>query len=228
MLKTGTKVVNRKGLNHVIGTDGTPLRFKPWLGDSVSFLYDFIMKSSIFPKKFAADVTRHHEILSQELKDIHEKRVLELATGTGSAVSFLPSDNQYTGTDISPGLLKKAVKNFRQAGFKNVEYYVTSADDLPFDDGYFDLVLCILSLNFMNDVHGIFQEIKRVSRKDAVFVCSVPVPERNKARSTIRGTLYSEAQLEDICWENGFSLESIPADNGVLMYFRAVVRQGES
>ena len=69
MLKTGTKVVNRKGLNHVIGTDGTPLRFKPWLGDSVSFLYDFIMKSSIFPKKFAADVTRHHEILSQELKD---------------------------------------------------------------------------------------------------------------------------------------------------------------
>ena len=139
MLKTGTKVVNRKGLNHVIGTDGTPLRFKPWLGDSVSFLYDFIMKSSIFPKKFAADVTRHHEILSQELKDIHEKRVLELATGTGSAVSFLPSDNQYTGTDISPGLLKKADSTAGTCG--------------QFEYSFFMNIFQLLAENFMMSRH---------------------------------------------------------------------------
>ena len=57
--------------------------------------------------------------------------MLELATGSGNAVNFLPNDNKYTGADISPGLLRKAVKRFRAAGFKDDEFYVTSADDLP-------------------------------------------------------------------------------------------------
>jgi hypothetical protein len=39
MLRNGTKVTERKGLNYVIGADGKPLRFRPWLGDSFSFLY---------------------------------------------------------------------------------------------------------------------------------------------------------------------------------------------
>ena len=102
MLKNGIKVVNKKGLNYIVEDGGKLLQFKPWLGDSFSFLYDFIMKSSIFPKKFGGDMSKHYEILSQELKGVHGKRVLELATGSGSAAHFLPNDNQYTGTDISP------------------------------------------------------------------------------------------------------------------------------
>ena len=47
MLKKDTKVINKKGLNYVIGTDGKPLRIKPWLGESFSFLYDFIMRKAI-------------------------------------------------------------------------------------------------------------------------------------------------------------------------------------
>jgi len=134
MLRTGTKVINKKGLNFVIGTDGKPLRFKPWLGDSFSFLYDFIMRKSIFPNKFGGDMVEHHEILRQELKGVHGKHVLELATGSGSAVNFLMNDNQYTGTDISVGLLKTAVNRFLSAGFREAEFFVASADDLPFED----------------------------------------------------------------------------------------------
>ncbi len=100
-------------------------------GDSFSFLYDFIMKSSIFPKKFGGDMRKHYEILSQVLKSVHGKRVLEIATGSGSAINFLPNDNQYTGTDISPGLLKKAVKNFRTADFKNAEFIAAKGMHFP-------------------------------------------------------------------------------------------------
>jgi hypothetical protein len=84
MLKKGTKVINRKGLNYVIGPDGRPLRYKPWIGDSFSFLYDFIMRKSIFPKKFGGDMAEHHDILRQELKGVQGSRVLELATGCSS------------------------------------------------------------------------------------------------------------------------------------------------
>jgi len=224
MLKNGIKIINKKGLSYIVEDGGRPLKFKPWLGDAFSFLYDFIMKSSIFPKKFDGDINLHYEILSKELNGVHEKRVLELATGSGSAVNFLPNDNQYIGTDISPGLLRKAIRNFRNAGFKNAEFYVTSADALPFEDNLFNVVLCILSLNFFNDIKNFFQEINRVAAPDAIFICSVPVPERNKVQSTIRGTLYSEEDLRKMCKEHGLSYETILSENGALLYFRATIQ----
>lgn len=222
MLKNGIKVINKKGLHYVVKDGGKFLKFKPWIGDAFSFLYDFIMKSSIFPKKFGGDINKHYEILSEEMKGVHKKRVLELATGSGSAINFLPNDNLYTGSDISPGLLRKAVKNFRNAGFKNAEFYVSSADDLPFNDNLFDVVLCILSLNFFNDTNKIFQEVKRVAAPAAIFICSVPVPERKKVQSTIRGTLYSEKELERMCTDNGLIYEAFPSENGALLYFKAI------
>lgn len=225
MLKSGIRVIKKKNLCYIAENEDSVKRFKPWLGDAFSFLYDFIMKNSIFPKKFGGDMRNHYKILGQELKGIHGKRILELATGSGSAVNFLPNDNQYTGTDISSRLLRKAVKNFRAAGFKEAEFYVTSADDLPFDDNIFSICLCILSLNFFNDVEKAFQEIKRVLLPDALFICSVPVPERNRLQSTIRGTLYSEEELGRICQEQGFRLESFPNENGTLLYFRAILQQ---
>jgi ubiquinone/menaquinone biosynthesis C-methylase UbiE len=224
VLKNGIRVINKKGLYYIIEDGGRLLKFKPWLGDAFSFLYDFIMKRSVFPKKFSADMNRHYEILSKELKNVHEKCVLELATGSGSAVNFLPNDNQYTGTDISPGLLKKAIKSFRNAGFENAGFYVASADHLPFENDIFNIVLCILSLNFFNDTINVFQEIRRVTALDAIFICCVPVPERNKIQSKIRGTLYSEDKLVRICKEHGLNYETILSENGALLYFRAIMK----
>jgi ubiquinone/menaquinone biosynthesis C-methylase UbiE len=224
MLKFGVRVIEKKSLYYISENENSVKLFKPWLGDSFSFLYDFIMKGSIFPKKFGADMSKHYEILSQELRGIHGKRVLELATGSGSAVNFLENDNQYTGTDISQGLLRKAVKKFKTAGFKEAKFYVSSADDLPFDVNVFDICLCVLSLNFFNNVKKVFQEIKRVLVPGGSFVCAVPVPERNSLQSTIRGTLYSEEELGKLCQEHGFEFKSMPDNNGTLLYFRAILQ----
>ena len=222
MLKKGITAVNKKGLNYIAEEGGRLQKFKPWLGDAFSFMYDFIMKSSIFPKKFGGDINRHYEILKKELQSVHDKNVLELAAGSGSAVHFLPNDNRYTGTDISPGLLRKASKRFRNAGFRDPALYVASADDLPFDDNLFNIILCILSLNFFSDIHTVIQEIKRAAAPGAVFICSVPVPERNRAQRTIRGTLYSEEDLGKICRDHGLKYETMPEENGALLYFRAI------
>jgi ubiquinone/menaquinone biosynthesis C-methylase UbiE len=224
-LKPGIQIVKKGKLCHLVKSGNRLLQFKPWLGDSFSFLYDFIMSNSIFPRKFGGDIQKHYDTLTRELATIHGRQILELGTGSGSAIHFLNSDNQYTGTDVSPGLLKQAAKRFIKAGFPNPEFYVVSADDLPFEGGVFVICLCILSLNFIGNVEKVFQEVSRVLLPDGLFVCSVPVPERNRLQSTIRGVLYSETELEKICQDYGFKYEHIPCENGALLYFKAI-KQG--
>jgi len=224
-LKPGIQIVKKGELCYLVKGGNRLLQFKPWLGDSFSFLYDFIMSNSTFPEKFGGDIQKHYDTLTRELATVHGRQILELGTGSGSAVHFLNSDNQYTGTDVSPGLLRQAAKRFIKAGFPKPEFYMVSADDLPFEDGFFDICLCILSLNFIGNVEKVFQEVSRVLLPDGVFVCSVPVPERNRLQSTIRGVLHSEAELKKICQEHGFKFESIPCENGALLYFKAI-KQG--
>ncbi len=220
-LKPGIQAIEKNGLYYITDRAGRVRRFKPWLGDSLSFLYDLIMSRSVFPRKFGADMAAHYAILTQALADVHSRRVLELATGSGSAVHFLDSDNRYTGTDISPGLLRRAARRFREAGFSAREYYVVSADDLPFKDQTFDLVLCILSLNFFDAVAPVLDQAARVLTPGGRLLCSVPIPERNRRQSTIRGRLYSEAEWGTLCREHGFQFDPLPAENGALLYFQA-------
>ena len=221
-LKPDTHIIKKGKLYYPVGSDNRLKRFKPWLGDSFSFFYDFIMSNSIFPKKFGGDIQKHYDTLTRELATIHGRQILELGTGSGSAVRFLNSDNQYTGTDVSPGLLKQAAKRFIKADFPNPELYVVSADDLPFEGGVFNICLCILSLNFIGSVEKVLQEVSRVLLPGGLFVCSVPVPERNRLQSTIRGVLYAETELEKICQEYGLKFERISCENGALLYFKAI------
>jgi len=59
------------------------------------------MEKAVFPRKFDGDIHLHYRILKRGYKEIHQKKVLELATGSGNAVYFLNNDNLYTGTDVS-------------------------------------------------------------------------------------------------------------------------------
>lgn len=223
MLKDGIKIKKRGSLSFIMMGNDKIMRFKPWLGDSFSFMYDYIMEKSVFPRKFDADMDQHIKILKHELKHIHKQRVLELATGSGNASQFLPNDNIYIGTDISTGLLRKAVKSFRDAGFAQADFFVISVDDLPFNDDYFDVVICNLALNFFDDSERIFHEIQRVLSPGGCFICTVPVPERNKKGAVIRGNLYSMDNLEHIANKQGLTFELLPYENGVILYFKSRV-----
>jgi ubiquinone/menaquinone biosynthesis C-methylase UbiE len=223
-LKSDIQVTQKKELHYIVESGNRLMRFKPWLGDCFSPLYDAIMRKSVFPKKFGADLNKHYATLAQMLADIRGSQVLELAAGSGSAIHFLNNDNAYTGTDISPSLLRQAAKHFKEAGFPTSEFYVVCAEDLPFEQDMVDLCLCILALNFFGNVDQVFQEVRRVLAPGGIFVCSVPVPERNRLQSRIRGTLYSEAELRGICQAHNFNFQSIPAENGALLYFKAALK----
>jgi ubiquinone/menaquinone biosynthesis C-methylase UbiE len=71
--------------------------------------------------------------------------VLEVAIGTGLNLPHYPDDAVVTGVDISPAMLSQASDRARGLG-REVELVVADAQELPFDDGAFDSVLCALGL----------------------------------------------------------------------------------
>jgi ubiquinone/menaquinone biosynthesis C-methylase UbiE len=177
------------------------------------------MEKSIFPVKLKADLQKHLEILEKESGGIHHANILEIATGSGKAAFFLSRDNNYTGVDISPGLLRKAYARFKESDFKRFELYVATADDLPLPNHQFDFACCHLSLNFFNDIISFSKELKRVLKQGAYFFCSVPVKERKPAKSKIRGTLYTTDELKAIFQDSGFEFEGKSYENGAIFYF---------
>ena len=219
--RESASIVEKKKIHYVLDKNGKPIKYKQWLGNVFSFLYDRMMENSVFPKKLSGSIHKHFEILKKELQNTHNKNILEIATGSGNAVKFINNDNSYTGTDISRGLLRLAEKNFSSYGFRNAEFYIASAESLPFKDRFFDVGICNLALNFFDDIECFISELKRVLKTSGVFICSVPVPERKSPKSKINGKLYSEKELSGFFSKHGFSFEALPHENGALLYFRA-------
>jgi|AntAceMinimDraft_17_1070374.scaffolds.fasta_scaffold59140_2 ubiquinone/menaquinone biosynthesis C-methylase UbiE len=226
-LKKTVSVIKKKNIYYLTNDKNKLKKFKPWIGDIFSFLYDRIMEKSVFPKKFGGYINKHFELLRKEFKNIHNKNILEIATGSGNAVFFLNNDNQYTGIDISSGLLRQADRRFAKFGFKNVELYNASASELPFDDNNFDMGICNLSLNFFDNIELFIKELSRVLKAEATFFCSVPAPERKTSKSIIHGTLYSENELKTFFQKYSFDFESKPYKNGALLYFIAKLKENE-
>ena len=213
--------LEKKNIQYVLDGHGHIKKYKPWLGDIFSFLYDRIMERSVIPVKLNANVKKHLDILKKESAGIHHANILEIATGSGNATSFLNPDNHYTGIDISPGLLRRAYSRFKESGFEQFDLFIASASDLPFPDHRFDFACCHLSLNFFDDLELFLEELKRVLKKGATFFCSVPVPERKPAKSKIHGTLYTANELKAIFQKKGFVFPIKPWENGAILYFSA-------
>jgi len=217
-------IIKKQGINYLVEGNGKIKKFKTWLGDIFSFIYDRIMEKSIFPKLFNGDISKNFEILKREFKDIHDKEVLEIATGSGTISEVLSNDNKYVGIDISKGLLKKAYSRFKAKGFQNFELYNTSAEILPFDENTFDFAVCNLSLNFFDNIELLLHDLRRMLKTNSTFFCSVPIPERKPEKSKIRGTLYSEKELNEIFEKYDFDFESKPYENGAVLYFTAILK----
>jgi ubiquinone/menaquinone biosynthesis C-methylase UbiE len=71
---------------------------------------------------------------------------------------------------------------------------------------------------------SVIKEAKRVLKSQGIFICSVPVPERNQKQNIIRGKLYSENELKEIFEMNGFYFNSYDFRNGALLYFKVTLK----
>lgn len=99
-------------------------------------------------------------------------RILELGCGMGDFwnknSSSIKDDWNITLSDFSEGMLNSAKENLRQISH-NFSFKQIDAQDIPYKDGSFDVVIARHMLYLVPDIEKAVSEIKRVLTKGGVF-----------------------------------------------------------
>lgn len=128
-----------------------------------------------------------------------DSRILDVAAGTGEpslTAAALARRGSVTMTDLSERMLEVAAENARHRGLHNIETRTCDADELPFDDGAFDVVLCRFGFMFFPDVKLAAREMQRVAKPGARVVAAVwGAPDKNPWATTIMGTIARNVEV---------------------------------
>lgn len=109
-----------------------------------------------------------------ELKD--KERVLCVGVGTGNEILHILHRNRnvsIVGIDYSDTALRKAYRKAQILG-KKIELLIMDARRLEFASGTFDKVVCIHTMDFIDEIWEATSEIFRVLKKDGQFVITYP------------------------------------------------------
>ncbi|MBN1292609.1 MAG: class I SAM-dependent methyltransferase [Candidatus Latescibacteria bacterium] len=99
------------------------------------------------------------------------EKLLDLGIGTGLAsINFSKIGLKIYGIDASQEMLNVC----KSKSFTNQLLLHNIADfPIPFDDSFFNHVICCGVLHFFDDLTGLFFEIKRVIRKNGIFAFTI-------------------------------------------------------
>ena len=126
------------------------------------------------------------------LGPIHEgEAILDIGCGAGVdsiiAARLVGPSGSVTGIDLVPEMLARASENARLAGLDNVTFQESSAEQLPFPDNSFDMVISNGVFNLVVDKVKALSEVFRVLKPGGRFLLADQVlagelPKETKAR----------------------------------------------
>ena len=94
------------------------------------------------------------------------ERVLDLGSGAGTdsliAAQMVGKHGHVTGIDMTPEMLAKARAAAGEMGATNVEFVESEAEQLPFPDESFDVVISNGVIDLIPDKDAVFAELFRV------------------------------------------------------------------
>ncbi len=159
----------------------------------------------VFTKLRKFEVTRIR--VAYELLEEGEK-ILDLGMGGGDLLAICKINKKYRrfyGVEISPTILKKAVKNIKKktGNLESVDLRYADLDSkLPYKSKSFDAITLIAVMEHIFDPFFVMSEAKRLIKKNGILIIEVPniawLPRR---LSLLLGKLPVTAQEEG--WDGG-------------------------
>jgi demethylmenaquinone methyltransferase/2-methoxy-6-polyprenyl-1,4-benzoquinol methylase len=176
--------------------------------DVLAPFYDFV----------TMPLTRLRDKVAEFANAKNGARVLDVATGTGKqAFAFAEKGYDVTGIDISEAMLNVANKKNR---YKNVNFQVADATNLPFEDNSFDVSSVSFALHDMPATirEKVLKEIVRVTKPGGtIIIVDYALPRHNIGRFLIHslvklyeGKYYREFMRSDFAGllrESGIEVE---------------------
>jgi SAM-dependent methyltransferase len=132
------------------------------------------------------------------LGPIHEGEVvLDIGCGTGLdslvAAMMVGPEGRVVGIDMVPEMLERANQNLKETNLKNVFFRLSSAENLPFPDSSYDVIISNGVFNLIPDkikaVSEIFRVLKpegRLMMADQVLTGKLPEDPEERIKSWFR------------------------------------------
>lgn len=110
-----------------------------------------------------------------KINAIHVKKVLDVGTGIGFFVPTLASyAENVVALDYSDDILEQVSAMARHRGLGNVTTVRGDILELPFEDGAFDLVICMSVLEHFEQLEKPLKELKRVLAPQGLLIVGYP------------------------------------------------------
>ena len=142
---------------------------------------------------------RDLELLVEWCEPGHDVKVLDVATGGGHVARRLREEGcTVVSVDPAPGMNPDVV---------------AAAEELPFEDGSFDVVACRLAPHHFSDIRKAVAEMARVAQRLVVIEDNVFADERveqaEKLRDPTHVRCYTEEEWKELLTEAGLEVEQV-------------------
>ncbi len=160
--------------------------------------------------------------------------MLDVGCGTGDQVFHYAQKGAIaTGVDQNRNMIELAEKNWERRRFNQATFDIASASELPFPDGYFDIVSISLALHEMrrDERNKAVSEMKRVVKKNGVLMFvdfQVPSP-RNLIGYGIRAVEFIAGRENHKCFRDYMAqggLKQILKENRLVVQEEALLKSG--
>jgi SAM-dependent methyltransferase len=135
-----------------------------------------------------ADVIKR--ISAAVLRNGERIRVLDVGCGPGIlTVALAPLVDEVVALDLTPEMIAQAKKRGEGLGLKNIRFDVGRAEELPFEDGYFNVVVTRLMLHHLLSPARAVEEIARVTKRGGLLVVADIVTSEKGAEAELHNAL---------------------------------------
>ncbi|AEH06086.1 class I SAM-dependent methyltransferase [Methanothermococcus okinawensis] len=140
-------------------------------------------------------------VLSETFKG--KMKILDVGCGTGFLSLILAElGHEVVGIDLSEGMLSKAEKKAGDLGL-NIDFIIGDAENLPFDDGSFDIVVERHILWTLPNPDKAIKEWSRVIKNEGKLI----LIESEKKEENVGSHHYNEEIAKELPFSNGIDLE---------------------
>lgn len=120
-------------------------------------------------EEYWCEIENSTEMYLRKYINFKEVKILDVGVGMGRLLERFP-DTERFGMDVSLGYLKHAKQ-------KDIKVCMSKIEDMPYNDAYFDIVVCTDVLEHVLDLNLAIKKILAALKKNGILIIRVPYRE---------------------------------------------------